>query len=69
MNTKIDGINVEIRIRLNPKADLLHKLIERKVDLFGHIARMDNSGKIKSVLMGKMDGDNRKGSKTLPGVA
>jgi len=54
--------NVEIRKRLKIKEDLLHKLMKRKLELFGHIARMDNSRKITSLVMGMMDGDNRKGS-------
>jgi len=38
-------------------------VMKRKVELFGHITRMDNSRKIKSVGMGTMDGDNRKGKR------
>jgi len=34
--------------------------MKRKLELFGHIARMDSSRKIKSEVMGKMDGDYRK---------
>jgi len=52
--------NVEIRKRLNAKEDLLHKVMKRKLELVVHIARMDNSRKIKSVVMVE-DGDNRKG--------
>jgi len=51
--------NVEIRKRFNAKEDLLQKVMKSKLELFGHIARMDNSRKIKSVVMGVMDGDNR----------
>jgi len=32
-----------------------------KLELFGHIARIDISRNIKSVVMGMMDGDTRKG--------
>jgi len=35
--------------------------MKRNLELFGRIARMNNSKKIKSVVMGKIDGDNRKG--------
>jgi len=35
--------------------------MKRKLELFGHIAIMDNRRKIKSVVMGVMDGDNRRG--------
>jgi len=54
--------NVAIRKRLNIKEDLLHKLMKRKLELFSHIARMENSTKIKSLVMGMIDGDNRTGS-------
>jgi len=37
------------------------QVMKMKLELFGHIARMNNSRKIKSGVMGKMDGDNRKG--------
>jgi len=36
-------------------------LMKRKLELLGHIARLDNRRKIKSAGMGMMDGDNRKG--------
>jgi len=35
--------------------------MKRMLELFGHVARMDNSRKIKSVVMGVMDGDNSRG--------
>jgi len=54
--------NVEIRNCLNKKEDLLQKVMKRKLKLFGHIARIDNSRKIKSGVIVKMDGDNRKGT-------
>jgi len=40
---------------------LLQKVMKRKLEFFGHTARMNNRRKIKSVLMGTMDRDNRKG--------
>jgi len=46
--------NVEIRKRLKAKVELLHKIMKKKLELFDHIARMDNSRKIKSVVMGKI---------------
>jgi len=52
---------VDIWKRLNAKEDLLHKVMKRKLQLFGHIARMDKSRKIKSMVIGKVDGDSRKG--------
>jgi len=43
------------------KKDLLRKVMKRKLELFGHIARIDNKGMIKIVVMGTMDGNNRNG--------
>ena len=54
-------INVEIRKCLNIKEDIIQKIMKRKLELFGHIVRMDDSRKIKSVMLGIMDGSNRKG--------
>jgi len=42
------------------KEDLL-KVMKRKLELFGDIARMDNCRNNISVVMGMMDGDNRRG--------
>jgi len=52
--------NVEIKKCLNKKEDLHQKVLKRKLELLGHIARMDNSWKFKSMVMGKMNGDSRK---------
>jgi len=46
---------------MQKKTYYIYKKMKRKLELYGHIAKMDNSRKIKSVVMGKMDGDNRKG--------
>jgi len=35
--------------------------MKRKLELLCHIARMDNSRKIKRMVMGVMEGDNRRG--------
>jgi len=45
---------------LNTKEDLLQKAMKMKLELFCHIDRMNNSRKIKSVVMGKMDGNNKR---------
>ena len=39
--------NVEVRKRLNVNEDLMQAVMKRKLGLFGHICRMDNSRKIK----------------------
>jgi len=53
--------NQEVRKRLNIKGDILQTLMGRKLSLFGHICRMDDSRKIKSVMLGIMDGKARRG--------
>ena len=47
---------------MNIKEDIIQKEMKRKLKLFGYIVRMDDSRKIKSVMLGIiMDGTNRKG--------
>src|SRR5260221_6589109 len=52
--------NVDVR-RLTIIKDLMHTVMKRKLGLFGHTCRMDNSRKIRSVMMGIMDGTGRRG--------
>jgi len=40
---------------------LLQKVIQRKLRLFGHICRMDDSRKIRILVFGMMDGSNKRG--------
>ena len=40
---------------------IMQSIMRRKLGLFGHICRMDNSRKIKSVLIGMMEETRRKG--------
>ena len=51
---------MEIRKRLNVKEDLIQKVVKRKIKLFVHIARRDNRRKVKSVMLGIIEGKNRK---------
>jgi len=60
VNWMIRVTNVEIR-RLSVKENIMKLIIKRKLGLFGHICRMDNSRKIKSVMTGVMEGAARKG--------
>lgn len=53
--------NLEIRKRLGLKEDLVQAIMRRKLQLFGHICRMDNCRKIKSVMLGVVEGTGRKG--------
>ena len=53
--------NIEVRRRLNIKENIIQTIIKRKMALFGHICRMDNDRKIKTVMLGEMDGTGRRG--------
>src|SRR6218665_766534 len=39
----------------------MQKIITRKLELFGHICRMENDRKIKSVVFGRLEGTNKSG--------
>ena len=45
---------------MNVKDNIMHSIMRRKLGLFEHICRMDNSKKIKSVMAGMMEGTRRK---------
>ena len=53
--------NEEVRRRLDVKENLMQVIMKRKLGLFGHVCRMDNSRKIKSVMFGMMNGTTRRG--------
>ena len=53
--------NREVQKRLNIKADLMQTVKTGKLGLFGHICRMEDSRKIKSVMLAIMDGKRRCG--------
>ena len=53
--------NKEIRRRVQATKDIVQVLIERKMNLFGHICRMDNNRMVKKVMLGTMAGANRRG--------
>ena len=52
--------NKEVRKRLNIKTDLMQTIMKRKLGLFGHVCRIEDSRKIKSVMLGIM-GKARRG--------
>ena len=52
--------NVEVRRKLNISEDLMQVIIRWKLGLFGHICRIDNSRKIKCIMLGTMDGTGRR---------
>ena len=39
----------------------MQKIITRKLELFGHICRMENDRKLKSVVFGRFEGTNKRG--------
>ena len=53
--------NKELYRKIQLAETLLQKVIQRKLRLFGHICRMDNSRKIKTLVFGMMDGSNKRG--------
>src|SRR6218665_423100 len=61
LNWTMKVTNMEVRKRLNIKTDLMQTIMKRKFGLFEHICRMENSRKIKSVMLGITDGKGRRG--------
>src|SRR6218665_277031 len=61
LNWTMKVINRVVRKRLNIEADLIQTVMKRKLGLFGHICRMEDSRKIKSVTLGIIDGKGRRG--------
>jgi len=53
--------NEELYRRIQLTETLLQKVIQRKLRLFGHICRMNDSRKIKTLVFGMMDGLNKRG--------
>ena len=51
----------ELYERIYLKETLLQKVIRRKLQLFGHICRMDKNRKIKDIMFGMVEGTNKKG--------
>jgi len=53
--------NEEIFRRVDRSETILQKAMRRKLGLFGHIARMTDDRKLKTLVFGIMDGTNKKG--------
>src|SRR6218665_2023490 len=53
--------NAELYRRIDLTENLMQKIITRKLELFGHICRMENDRKIKSVVFRRLDGTNERG--------
>ena len=53
--------NEELYRRIGPRDTLIQKVIRQKLQLFGHICRMGNSRKLKTLVFGMMEGKNKRG--------
>lgn len=53
--------NEDLYRRIQPKENLLQVIIQRKLRLFGHICRMNNNRKIRTLVFGMMEGTNKRG--------
>ena len=51
--------NAELYRRIDLTENLMQKIITRKLELFGHICRMENDRKIKSVGFGRLEGTKK----------
>ena len=54
-------INAESYRRIDLTENLMQKIIIRKLEFFGHMCRMKNDRKIKSVVFGRLEGTNKRG--------
>ena len=53
--------NVEIRRRVGNKKNIVQLIMERKLNLFGHICRMKDERLVKGVMFGIMEGQAQRG--------
>jgi len=53
--------NEEIRKRMGSKRNILQRIKERKLNLFGHICRMEDSRLVKEVVFGEMKWKTKRG--------
>ena len=53
--------NAELYRRIDLTENLMQKIITRKLELLGHICRMENDRKIKLVVFGRLEGTNKRG--------
>jgi len=53
--------NVSIRQRLQRHSSVVSIIARRKLQLFGHICRMDDDRLVKTVMLGMVDGDRTRG--------
>ena len=63
---KVTNREVRERLKFNIKAELMHTVMKRKrKGLFGHVCRIENSRKMKSVMLGIIDGKGRHGRSNI----
>ena len=53
--------NKDIMKRTDTDINIMQRMIERKMNFFGHICRMQDERLIKQVVFGSMDGKNKRG--------
>src|SRR6218665_500738 len=53
--------NEETRKRMGSKRNILQRIKERKLNLLGHICRMEDSRLVKEVVLGEMKGKTKRG--------
>src|SRR6218665_3649728 len=53
--------NAELHRRIDLTENLMQNIITRKLGLFGHICRMENDRKIKSVVFRRLEGTKKRG--------
>ena len=66
MMTKIT--NEEIRKRMCSKRNIIQRIKERKLNLFGHICRMEDSRLVKEVVFGDMERKTKRGRPKREGL-
>src|SRR6218665_3654495 len=54
-------MNEEIRKRMGSKRNILQRIKEKKLNLFGHICRMEDSRLVKEVVFGEIKGKTKRG--------
>ena len=53
--------NKEIRKRGGSKRNIIQRIKERKLNLFGHMYRMEDNRLVKDVVFGEMKGKTKRG--------
>src|SRR6218665_2593604 len=51
----------EVRRRVQCKQNIIQQIMDRKLNLFGHICRMKDNRLVKEVMFGTMEGKSRRG--------